>query len=548
MAFDFKNPDYAEVFEQRAETLLRIRARPDLLPDLKLYYRENPAEFINDWGVTFDPRNAERGLPTVVPFLLFDRQREWIDYIIRKWRAQEPGLTEKSRDCGITWLAVSLACTLCLFYDGLAIGFGSRKEEYVDKIGTLKPILPKGRMFMDHLPEEFRGGYVSWRDAPFMRIAFPESGSLIVGEAGDDIGRGDREAIYFLDEAAHIERAHLVDMSLSQTTNCRQDISSVKGMNNPFAQKRHGGKIEPFIFDWRQDPRKDDAWYAKQCAELDEIVVAQEIDRDYLASVAGVVIPAEWVRSCIDACEKLGIKPSGSKHAALDVADEGPDKNAFCGAFGVEIQHLEEWSGKGSDIYETTQRAVNICDEHGYHGFRYDEDGLGAGVRGDMRVINEKRLSLGARVHKAEGWRGSAGVTDPEGIVEGTTGIDEGDKGRTNQDYFANHKAQGWWSLRKRIQKTHRWVKEGKACDPDEILSISTKAKNWQKLVSELSQATYAQNAVGKMVINKKPSGMPSPNYADAVMIDFAPGTTNQIIINQELIQRAGALPHRRRH
>lgn len=548
MEFDWKHPDYAEIFEQRAEAIHRIRQHPELLPDLKLYYRNNPAEFINDWGVTFDPRNAERGLPTVVPFILFDRQREWVDYLIRKWRAQEPGLTEKSRDCGITWLAICTACTLCLFYDGLAIGFGSRKEDYVDKIGTMKPILPKGRMFMDHLPEEFRGGYVSWRDAPFMRINFPETGSLIVGEAGDDIGRGDREAIYFVDEAAHIERPHLVDMSLSQTTNCRQDISSVKGMNNSFAQKRWGGKIEPFIFDWRSDPRKDDAWYEKQCAVLEPIVVAQEIDRDYSASVAGVVIPAEWVRSCIDACEKLGIEPSGSKHAALDVADEGPDKNAFCGAFGVQIDHLEEWSGKGSDIYETAQRTVNFCDEYGYHGFRYDADGLGAGVRGDMRIINEKRVSLGARAHNAEGWRGSEAVIDPDGIVEGTQGIDAGDKGRTNRDYFANHKSQAWFRLRKRIQKTHRWIKDGMPCSPDEILSVSSKAKNYQKLVAELSQATYAQNTVGKIVINKKPNGMPSPNFADAVVIAFADGSSNQVVISQDLLNRMRALPKMRRY
>ena len=546
--WNWKRPDYASIFDQRSETLLRIREHPERLPDLRDYYRENPADFINDWGVTYDPRNAERGLPTLIPFVLFEKQREWIDYVLARWRAQEPGLTEKSRDCGVTWLSITLSCTLCLFNRGLAIGFGSRKEEYVDKIGTLKPILPKGRMFMEHLPKEFRGGWTSWRDAPFMRINFPETGSLIVGEAGDQIGRGDREAIYFVDEAAYLERPQLVEMSLSQTTNCRQDISSVNGMNNPFAQKRWGGKIDPFIFDWRDDPRKDDEWYERQTAALDPVVVAQEIDRDYGASVAGIVIPAAWVRSCIDACAKLGIEPTGAELAALDVADEGVDKNAICGTKGVEVRHLVEWSGKGSDLYDTAQRTVNVCDEMGYRGFRYDADGLGAGIRGDMRVINEKRASLGARTHPAEGWRGSEAVNDPEGTVEGTMGIDGRDKGRTNKDYFANRKAQGWWALRRRAQKTHRWVTESLACHPDEILSISSKSPLCMKLVSELSQATYRQNEVGKMLINKKPDGMPSPNLADCVMMRFAPGEAAAVVVTRDLLQRAAMLPRRRQH
>jgi hypothetical protein len=53
--------------------------------------------------------------------------------------------------------------------------------------------------------------------------------------------------IYFVDEAAHLEHPEKVDAALSQTTNCRIDMSSVRGMANPFAKKRWGGKIEPFI-------------------------------------------------------------------------------------------------------------------------------------------------------------------------------------------------------------------------------------------------------------------------------------------------------------
>ena len=230
------------------------------------------------------------------------------------------------------------------------------------------------------------------------------------------------------------------------------------------------------------------------------------------------------------------------------MADEGTDKNAAARVKGVEVLSTEEWTGKGSDIFATVQRAFEICDEHGYRTFRYDADGLGAGVRGDARVINEARAQANALSIAAIGYRGSEGVFEPEGIVDGTIGSD-GDKGRTNQDYFGNRKAQAWWSVRKRFQRTHRWVeavklarKTGKPPDPkaiakaDDIISISSKCPNYLKLVAQFSQPTYATNGVGKIVINKKPDAMKSPNEADAVVIHFAPMEAAPVEITQDML------------
>jgi len=59
--FDFKNPDYQAVYKKRAERLHTIRTTEGALAGLLEFYKTHPAEFINDWGMTFDPRNAERG-------------------------------------------------------------------------------------------------------------------------------------------------------------------------------------------------------------------------------------------------------------------------------------------------------------------------------------------------------------------------------------------------------------------------------------------------------------------------------------------------------
>jgi hypothetical protein len=223
------------------------------------------------------------------------------------------------------------------------------------------------------------------------------------------------------------------------------------------------------------------------------------------------------------------IQPTGRKSGALDVADEGKDMNAFCGRHGVVLEFIDEWSGKGSDIFKTTYKAYDICDAMGYELFKYDQDGLGAGVRGDARIIASRRAEAGQRVIEAEPFRSSDAVFNPEG---------EDVKGRKNKDYFQNRKAQAWWNLRRKFEKTYGWVVEGRECDPDDIISIHSNIKHHSKLIGELSQPTYTMNDVGKIVINKAPDNTKSPNLADAVMIAYS--TTSRPPIKISAMALAG--------
>lgn len=517
--FDFRNPQYGPIFQARAQRLARLRAEPDRLPYLRRYYRDHPADFICDWGMTFDPRVVDRGLPAQMPFILFPKQREWVDWLMESWKNRRPGITDKSRDLGMSWLAIAVACTLAIFYDGFTAGFGSRKQEYVDLIGSPKSLFWKARQFIRLLPPEFRAGHIPGVHSPHLRLTFPDTGSTISGEAGDNIGRGDRASIYFVDEAAYLERPQLIEASLSATTNCRIDISSANGMGNPFADKRWNRfpSEQIFTLHWRDDPRKDDAWYAAQVENLDPVTVAQEIDINYAASVTGVVIPSEYVQSAIDAHIKLGIEPTGERRLALDVADEGIDKNCAAGARGILVDFLEEWSGKGSDIFGTVQRTFGLCDAQGLTEFWYDADGMGAGVRGDARVLNDLRNDAGTQSGRipqpvrAVPFRGSGAVLYPES---------QDFSGRQNIDYFQNLKAQSWGWVMKRFRETHRAVTQpGYQYDPDMLISLDSKLPGLNALVAELSQPTWGPNTVGKMVVDKQPDGARSPNKADAVMI-----------------------------
>lgn len=327
--FDWKSPSYDAVWTRRAKMLSAIRSGAVDIDAVKVYYSDKPASFVHDWMCTFDPRNVERGIPAVVPFLLFEKQREFIDWTVSRWLAREDGVVEKSRDMGASWLCCAIAVWMWIFKPDVVVGFGSRKEEYVDKGADPKSLFWKMREAINLIPVEFRpDGYDHRIHAPHMRIVNPENGATIVGEAGDNIGRGNRTSIYFVDEAAFLERPETVDAALSQTCNCRIHVSTPNGAGNPFYRKAMGGKVKKFVFDWRDDVRKGPEWYEKQKRDLDPVILAQEVDRDYTASIAN-----SWIDGkVVTACSMVGpadVMAMGPMQVGVDCARFGGDKTVI---------------------------------------------------------------------------------------------------------------------------------------------------------------------------------------------------------------------------
>ncbi|EXS73443.1 putative bacteriophage TerL protein [Acinetobacter baumannii 45002_7] len=467
------------------------------------------------------------GFPANIPFVLRPKQVELVEWLEERESTQTHGLIEKSRDEGMSYVVLGFFLHRWLFVEGFAGGVGSRKEELVDKKGDPKTLFHKFRDMFSKMPQWLKPkGFVEKVHDNYMRIINPDNGATITGEAGDNIGRGGRTTMYFLDEWAFVERQEAVDAAISQNTNVHIKGSTPNGIGDRFHQDRFSGRYAVFTMPWRANPDKNWTvtyngkviypWYEKQLATLDDVVLAQEVDINYAASVEGVLIPSTWVQAAIDAHKKLQIEPTGDRIGGLDVADEGKDKNSFAARHGVVMTYLATWSGKGDDIFGTTQKAMDFCFEKSIDTLFYDADGLGAGCRGDARVINEKRRELGLSEINVESFRGSGSVHDPEGeMVEK----------RLNKDFFANLKAQSWWSLRLRFQETFRAL-DGRDYDPDMIISLSSEdidAKELALLTTELSQPTYTKNGVGKILVNKQPDGTASPNRADSVMICFNP-------------------------
>lgn len=549
-------PDYRGVYAFRMAMLAEYERNPKALIQAKAYYKTRPAEFIMHWMDTYNPRKVNNKW---VPFVFFKRQEEFIIFIHECRNLSTNALVEKCRDVGLTWLACAYSVWSWLFIRDDAIGWGSRKQELVHRIGDPDSIFDKMQQLLRRLPQCWLPDGFSWRDhATFMKLINPENGSIIAGEAGDNMGRGGRKAVYMKDESAHYERPELIEAALGDNTNVQVDISSVNGVGNVFHRRRKDGvdwqpgqTVKPdytqvFVFDWRHHPEKTQAWYDARKARAEreglQHLFAQEVDRNYSAALSNTIINRQWIDACIDAHKRVPclieyIKAHGVDNtwsAGLDVADGGVDRNALSLSQWIIVRKVQEWGERDAGV--TTRRAVATCREYPRIKVQYDSIGVGAGVKAEYNRLVE-RFHEGNRDDdcidplKMEfvAWNAGAGVQWPAYRV-----IPDDDETPTNKEYFGNLKAQAWWSTRTRCYKTFQALEHGVIYKPDELISFDGDMGSiLHQLCDELGQACIAPpTSTLKMIVDKQPDGMKSPNLADAVVMDRFPiDSGGQLII-----------------
>ena len=530
--------DYKPEFLRRLRLNKTLTEDPELRAKVMKYYSTHCIDWINDWAITFDPRN-EPPIPKLMPFILFPRQVEFVQFVLSCMADKEDGLCEKSRDMGITWLCCAISVWLWIFHKGSTVGWGSLLAHNIDDRGNPKSIFLKIRQIIANIPPWMRPATYDERwHAPAMKILHPSEkwGSTIIGEGGDNVGRGGRTSVYFKDESAHYERPDAIEAALSENTNVQIDFSSVNGTNNPFYRRRITGEIwypdkKPtpgmvriFIFDWRDNPLKSQAWYDKRKAKFDREglghIFAQEVDRNYQAAIQRIIIPPEWVNAAVDAHIKLGLQPFGSKVAGQDVADEGGDKNALVIAHGIIVRFADHWGG---DAGQAAQIAVPTCVEYGVTELYYDSIGVGAGFKAGINQMTEMRDGDGKptfpRHLRVYPWNAGAGPLDPEdNIIPGDS------QTPTNDEQYSNLKAQAWFRMRARFNKTFRAVTYGEKYPVTELISLDSTLPRLHELKNELSQAQYKKSETnGKTIVDKKPKGASSPNLADGCIMCFNP-------------------------
>lgn len=537
-------PNYKAVYAWRIKTLAQLRSDSAILASAKIYYRSRPKEFIMHWMDTYDPRRMGNKW---IPFVFFTRQGQFIDFLDECSRDGENGLTEKCRDMGATWLACAYSCHSWLFLDNDAIGWGSRKQELVDKIGDPSSIFEKLRLIIRRLPREFRPvGLVDRDHMTFMKLINPENGSVIIGETGDNIGRGGRTRMTFKDESAHYVHPELIEAALGDNTNVQIDISSVNGLGNVFHRRREAGidwrpnatNLQPgftrvFVFDYRDHPEKTKAWYEMRKAKAEregmQHIFAQEVDRNYSAAITNTIIPYEWIAAAVDAHLKIrwlakdGTIVTGIPDymignnwvAGLDVADGGIDRNAIALRQDIIWRDIEEWGER--DVGVSTRRAINACKAKKVPNLQYDCIGVGSGVKSEYNRLVDEKIVLPSELALIP-WNAGSNVINPYDHII----MDDIDS-PLNKDFFHNMKAQAWWSLRTRFYKTFKNITEGVIYSVDELISLDSRMTLLYQLMKELAQPTRGESSHLRTLVNKKPDGTKSPNLADAGVMAYFP-------------------------
>lgn len=881
-------PDYKAVYAWRMKVLAELHADPSKVEAAKLYYSTRPGAFIMDWMDTYDPRKPDNKW---MPFVFFWRQDEFIEFLHELRNDGENGQVEKCRDAGATWLACGYSIWSWIFVDNDAIGWGSRKQDLVDKIGDPSSIFEKLRKLVHRLPSVFKPARYA---TTFMKFINHDNGSLITGEAGDNIGRGGRTALYFKDEAqtldskvltpsgfstmgqmkvgtaiigsdgtparvthinevgfsdvfrvtfsdgtsarcspnhlwnvesvigknkrktlrtvellenyvykspggqtqyryrvpvvapvvfahrgdlpldpyivgallgdgsvttrsikittidpfivdefrrllpnhvtlrqekdrptwrmgdvlgrqgkgkktriyqavidagifgarsweksipdkylmsspenrlavlqglmdtdgsaansgaksfhtsspfladdvkflvqslggtatvnikkdargfrdqhvlhlnltgcdlfrlprkvaqatkrqhppgrkivkierdghepvrcittsapdglyvtddfiithnsAHYDRPELIEAALGDNTNVQVDISSVNGLGNIFHRRRESaiewsrgtkiksGETRLFIIDWKHHPDKTQEWYDTRKAKSDregmQHVFAQEVDRDYAASVTGTIIKLTWLKECVDAHNRIPyLKEQLVPNvwaAGLDVADEGADRNALSIRQWIIVRKLVQW-GEYDDVGVACRNTVKEVSAHKGIAVQYDSIGIGAGVKSEYnRLLADPNEPMVTKDRlRMVPWNAGAAVVRPYQRI-----IEDDEESLTNKDFFANFKAQAWWSFRTRVYKTYRAVKYGEVYRPDELVSFDKDMPLLDTLLKELAQAVRGKSGGLRVIVDKAPDGMKSPDLADSTIMSFFPAPEEEHVLTGDI-------------
>lgn len=499
-----KLAERAHLIASEIRRRIRLRAKAEDSPDNQAVVLKHCAnDFVawcNDWVWTYDPRNKSP-VPKHLPFRLWDCQETLAAFILQRYERDESGIVKKSRDMGFSWIAAAIAVWLWLFVPGCSITFGSRKEELVDKLGDPDAIFPKIRIIIRSLPKwMLPAGFTHSDHDHFMRIRNPQTGAIITGEVGDNMGRGGRSSIYFADEFAFVPRAKQARAAIGGNADVVIYGSTSNGVGTEFYEMEQSGAFPVHLLHWKDHPFKDRAWKEKKVLEIGEVNFAREYDMDDGTALENLLVPARWVMACVN----LPLPEDGIRAAGLDVAAQGDDENVYTFRAGPVLKRLEAWTGHNTT--QTARKAFRYAVEDRAEILRFDEVGIGAGVHGTAHDEAPDSLI----------------VVGVDGGAKCTKTYYSDDPRKKARDRFRYLVTEVWWAFRVRCKKTWEHVEGTKKHPLDELVSLIDDPR----LISQLSTRKFEEMEAGKIKAESKKKmrgrGVKSPDRADSVVYCYA--------------------------
>ena len=227
------------------------------------------------------------------------------------------------------------------------------------------------------------------------------------------------------------------------------------------------------------------------------------------------LIKPEWFDACIDAHEKLGMKPFGIKRVTHDPSDLGNDPKATLVRAGHIITNVMQRDDL--DVNEGSDWALGVAFNENADLYEWDVGGMGVTLKRDVNnALDGKKIT-------AHQFNGASSVDHPTRIFE-PSGAEVQSKQMTWEQVCKNLRAQCYLKVRSRIYRTYQAVVHGVMTDPDLLISFSGECEHISTLRSELCRMPIKPNSGGLFEMYTKKEmrekfKVRSPNLADCLMM-----------------------------
>ena len=240
--------------------------------------RNDPVFFCRRFMRTFDPR--PEAYPHTIDFDPYGFQEDLILDLVSAIRNSEELFIEKSRDMGVSWIALVVILWFWLFEPGFQALLGSYIEDFVDN-GELDSLFGKLVFLIENCkdPRLLPHGFKLDRDKTYMSLSNPENGNAILGKAPTKrFGRSGRYTVVLFDELGFWAHARQAWAAAGQSTRCRIAITTPPDEPSYAKYLRESSKIRVLTLHWRLHPLKDDDWYEREKHGKTEEEVLHELD------------------------------------------------------------------------------------------------------------------------------------------------------------------------------------------------------------------------------------------------------------------------------
>lgn len=172
---------------------------------------------------------------------------------------------DKARDMGATWICLMVFMWFWLFKSNTTFLVLSRKEDLVDRRGSMDSLFEKMRYTLKWLPNWMQP---NTRDT-YMHLENKDNGAVIDGEStNENAGQASRSTATLLDEFARVPNGEAIDIATADTTACRIFNSTPGSPTAHFTKIIRSKRVKIIPLPWWSHPEKGRDLFLVEAAKV----------------------------------------------------------------------------------------------------------------------------------------------------------------------------------------------------------------------------------------------------------------------------------------